>query len=229
MDRYAAEGIGTYALVFTGTGAIIVNELMGGIPLFGIAAIFGLIVMTMIFAVGDVSGAHFNPAVTIGFWLARRFSGAEVLPYLMSQIAGALAASLTLHALFKTSGTLGSTQPTGSVIQSFTLEIIITSLLMFTILSVTTGAREKSLTPGFAIGGVVALGALFAGPISGASMNPARSLAPAIVSGMIDHLWIYMTAPTLGAAAGVLACRSTRGPECCGGAEAPPSSQTRCQ
>jgi len=171
--------------------------------------------MAMIYAVGDVSGAHFNPAVTLGFWLARRLPGSDVLPYVVSQLAGALVASLLVRALFGVHAHLGATLPAGGVWQSFFLEIVLTLLLMFTILSVSTGAKEKGVTAGLAIGGTVGLAALFAGPISGASMNPARSLAPALVGGQLQFLWVYLLAPLLGSGLAVLACRCSRGSDCC--------------
>ena len=219
MNRLFCEALGTFALVFAGTGAIVVDEISGGaISHPGVALCFGLVVMVMIYAVGDVSGAHLNPAVTFGFWLARRLPGSDVLPYAASQVAGALAASALVQALFGSAGALGATQPAGSSGQSLGLEIALTAMLMFTILSVATGAKEKGITAGIAIGGAVGLGALFGGPISGASMNPARSLGPALVGGELVALWIYLLAPLAGAALAVLACRCARGASCCAGA-----------
>jgi aquaporin Z len=216
MRRLAAEGLGTFALVFAGTGAIVINDVTGGtVSHVGIALTFGLIVLAMIYAVGDVSGAHLNPAVTLGFFAARRFEGRRVAPYIASQCAGALLASLALRLMFPTSATLGATLPAGSDLQSFVLEAVLTFLLMFVILSVSTGSKEKGILAGVAVGSVIALEALFAGPISGASMNPARSLAPALVSLRLDSLWVYLTAPVLGACAGVLACRCVQEPGCC--------------
>ncbi|MEO6053105.1 MAG: MIP family channel protein [Chthoniobacterales bacterium] len=201
-----AELIGTFALVFAGTGAIIVNEISGGaVTHVGIGLVFGLIVMAMIYSVGDVSGAHLNPAVTIAFAVSRRFPFGRVLPYLISQCAGAILASLVLKALFPTNNLLGSTLPAGPAMQSFILEAILTFLLMFVILHVATGAKEKGIMAGVAIGATVGLEALFAGPICGASMNPARSLAPALVSGNLHDLWIYLAAPVLGAIFAVFA------------------------
>lgn len=209
MKKYVAEGIGTFCLVFAGTGAIVVNDVSGGtVSHVGIALTFGLVVMAMIYAVGDASGAHLNPAVTLGFWIARRLPGSAVAPYLASQIAGAFAASGLMRFLF-THKTLGATHPAGAAMQSFILEIVLTAMLMFVILGVATGAKEKGILAGVAIGGVIAFEALFAGPISGASMNPARSLAPAVVSGLISDVWIYLAAPILGAAIGVLCHKVT--------------------
>ena len=211
-----AELIGTFALVFAGTGAIIINDISGGvIGHVGVAMTFGLIVMAMIHSVGDVSGAHINPAVTIGFWLTRRFPGRRVFPYIASQCAGGILASLLLAFLFPTHLTLGATLPAGSEMQSFILEFVLSFLLMFVILSVATGAREKGIAAAAAIGGTVALEALFAGPISGASMNPVRSLAPALVSGELSHLWIYIAAPILGMAAAIPSCRCLHDNTCC--------------
>jgi len=208
--------IGTFALVFAGTGAIIINEASGGaITHVGIALTFGLVVLAMIYTFGDISGAHLNPAVTIGFWVARRLPSRDVLPYIGSQVAGALLASGLLQLLFPENKLLGTTLPAGAAFQSFVLETVLTFFLMLTILNVSTGAKEKGMTAGIAVGAVIALEAMFAGPICGASMNPARSLAPALLSGHCQHLWIYLTAPPLGACAAMLACRCVREPGCC--------------
>lgn len=214
LKRLFAEAFGTFWIVFAGTGAIVIGEVSGAIPHSGVALVFGLTVFAMIAALGDISGAHFNPAVTIGFYFAKRFPGNAVAPYIASQIAGALIASGLLAALFP-HGTLGATQPAGSFTQSWLLEAILTMGLMFVILSVSTGANEKGITAGLAIGSVVALEALFAGPISGASMNPARSLGPALVSGHIENLLLYLTAPVVGAVLAVVVCRCTREADCC--------------
>jgi aquaporin Z len=213
--KYAAEFIGTFALVFAGTGAIIINDLTGGtVTSVGIGLTFGLIVLTMIYAVGDISGAHLNPAVTLGFFAARRLEGKMVLPYMLSQLSGALVASLLLRGLFPTHLNLGVTAPTGPPVQSLILEIILTALLMFVVLNVSTGAKERGITAGIAVGSVIALEALFAGPISGASMNPARSLGPALVARHLADLWIYLLAPVAGALLAVAACRCVR-KDCC--------------
>lgn len=208
MKRYIAEAIGTFCLVFAGTGAIVINDVSGGaVTHVGIGLTFGLVVMAMIYAVGDVSGAHLNPAVTFGFWLAKRLPGRIAAPYMASQLIGAFAASGLMWVMF-THPTLGATHPAGSAAQSFTLETVLTAMLMFVILSVAAGPKEKGLLAGVAIGGVIAFEALFAGPISGASMNPARSLAPAVLSGAVHDVWIYLAAPVLGAALGVLGHRA---------------------
>lgn len=216
LKKYFSELLGTFALVFAGTGAIVINQVShGAISHVGIALTFGLVILAMIYTFGDVSGAHFNPAVTIGFWFARRLDGALVLPYILSQCAGALLASGVLRLLFPTNELLGSTLPTASETQSFVLEFILTFFLMLVILNVSTGAKEKGLTAGIVIGSVIGLEAMFAGPICGASMNPARSLAPALVSGHFEHLWIYLAAPILGAILAKFACQCVREPGCC--------------
>lgn len=199
MRKLVAEVFGTFALVFAGTGAIVVNDLRGQVTHVGVALTFGLIVLALIYALGDISGAHFNPAVTLGFLAARRFPLRSVGPYLVSQCVGAIAASLVLRLLFPEHEGLGATRPAGAPWQSFVLELILTLLLMVVILCVATGAKEKGIMAGVAVGSVIALEALFAGPVCGASMNPARSLAPALVSGRFQDVWIYLTAPIAGA------------------------------
>ena len=200
MKKYLAEILGTFALVFCGTGAIIINqEAAGAITHVGIAFTFGLIVMVMIYALGPISGAHFNPAVTIAFTIAKTFPVKEILPYVISQGAGAFGASLTLKFLFPTNEFLGSTLPAGSDMQSFILEFILTFFLMLVIIQVATGSKEQGMFAGLAIGSTVLLEAMFAGPICGASMNPIRSISPAVVSGHLEHLWIYIAAPIIGA------------------------------
>jgi len=198
--KLIAETLGTFTLVFAGTGAIVIDHWTGGaIGHAGIALTFGLVVMAMIYTFGDVSGAHINPAVTIGFACAGRFEWKQVTPYIIAQLVGAFAASGCLRLLFPDSITLGETLPAGHWAQSFLLEIILTAILMLTILMVSSGAREKGITAGIAVGAVVGLEAMFAGPICGASMNPARSLAPAIVGGHFEHLWLYPVATIIGA------------------------------
>lgn len=212
--RLAAEALGTFCLVFAGTTAIVVNA-DGVITHVGVALTFGLVVSAMIAAVGDISGAHINPAVTIGLYLARRISSRAVAPYILSQCGGAILASTCVWLLFPTGDNLGATVPAGPVHQSWILEVVVTAILMLVILGVSTGARDKGITAGLAIGGTVALAALFAGPVSGASMNPARSLGPALVSGQLGVMWLYFTAPVVGAAVAVALCRCVREEHCC--------------
>ena len=216
MKKLFAEFLGTFALVFAGTGAIVINHVSdGAIGHAGIAMTFGLVVTAMIYALGDVSGAHLNPAVTTAFAAAGRFPWRGVPAYIGAQVLGAFAASGLLRALFPASATLGETLPAGVPMQSFILEVVLTLLLMFVILSVSTGAKEKGITAGIAIGAVIALEAMFAGPICGASMNPARSLAPAVMSGHLEHLWLYLAAPLLGALLAVPVCCGVREAGCC--------------
>jgi aquaporin NIP len=200
LRKSVAEILGTFALVFCGTGAIVIDGVThGAVSHVGVAISFGLIVMTMIYALGDISGAHLNPAVSVAFAFAGRLPVRMLGVYIASQIAGAICASLLLRLLFPTDQLLGATIPAGSSSQSFGLELILTFILMLVIIRVATGSKEQGLFAGIAIGSVVLLEAMFAGPICGASMNPARSLAPAIVTGHIEHLWVYLTAPVIGA------------------------------
>ncbi len=201
MRNYIAEFIGTFALVFCGTGAIVINQQSGGVITHaGIAITFGLIVMSMIYSLGNISGAHLNPAVSIAFTIAGRFPAKQLPGYIVGQLAGALLASLTLKFLFPASVLLGATMPTGTEMQSFFMELILTFFLMLVIVNVAIGSKEQGMFAGLAIGAVVALEAMFAGPVCGASMNPVRSIAPALISGHIEHLWIYIAAPVIGAA-----------------------------
>jgi len=211
-QRLLAEAIGTFFLVFVGTSAIVVDETMGGIVThLGVSVVFGLIVMAVIYAVGDVSGAHINPAVSIGFWIAGRLPGSDTILYVIVQFAGAMLGSAAVAALFPGPHSFGATMPAGSWQQAFGMELAITFLLMFIIISVAVGAKEKGLMAGAAIGATVALAALFAGPISGASMNPARSLAPAVFSGVLADQWIYVVAPIIGSAIAIAAYRGVYG------------------
>lgn len=200
MRNYIAELIGTFSLVFCGTGAIIIDQQSGGmVTHVGVAITFGLIIMSMIYSLGSISGAHLNPAVSIAFTIAGRFPVVRLPGYIISQLAGALLASCVLRFLFPSNSLLGATMPTGGEIQSLVLELILTFFLMLVILSVAAGSKEQGMFAGLAIGSVVGLEAMFAGPVCGASMNPARSIAPAIVSGHPEHLWIYILAPVAGA------------------------------
>lgn len=216
MRPLAAEAFGTFALVFAGTGAVVVNDTHGGsVTHVGVALTFGLVVLTMVYAVGDVSGAHLNPAVTLGFAAAGRFPARRAVPYFAAQCVGAGLASGLLRAMFPAHPTLGATLPAGAAGQAFVMEFVLTLILMVVILGVSTGAKEKGVLAGVAVGAVIALEALFGGPVSGASMNPARSLAPAVVAGRPDHLWVYLTAPVVGALAGVGVSAVVHGPGRC--------------
>ena len=216
MKNYIAEFIGTFAMVFCGTGAMIINEVTGGnVTHVGIGITWGLIVMAMIYAFGEISGAHFNPAVSIAFAYAKKFSWKEVPKYIFFQIAGAFAASLLLMWLFPKSELLGATIPSVDIWRAFVLELILTFFLMVVIINVSTGSKEVGMMAGIAIGGVVLLEALFAGPITNASMNPARSLAPNIVSGNIEGIWLYILAPIIGALLAVVSCKFVKHENCC--------------
>lgn len=200
IKKYLAELLGTFGLVFCGTGAIVIDEQThGAIGHIGVAMTFGLIVLAMIYTFGNTSGAHLNPAVSIAFWAARLFDGKQLLPYVLSQVTGAFLATATLKFLFPENTGLGSTLPAGSDMQSFILEFILTFFLMIVILNVSQGSKETGVLAGIAIGATVGLEAMFAGPVCGASMNPVRSLAPAVVSGNLQSLWVYLIAPTSGA------------------------------
>lgn len=208
LRKSVSEMLGTFALVFCGTGAIVIDKFTGGaVSHVGVAITFGLIVMAMIYGLGEISGAHLNPAVSIAFTLAGRLPAKALAPYIAGQIAGAFLASVVLRLLFPSDQLLGATLPIGSPWQSFVLELLLTYFLMLVIINVATGPKEQGLFAGIAIGSVILLEAMFAGPICGASMNPARSLAPAIVSGHIEHLWVYLTAPVIGAALAIPTCR----------------------
>ena len=203
LKRLLGEFLGTFGLVFCGTGAIIINqESNGAITHLGIAITFGLIVMTMILSFGHISGAHINPAVTIALSVSKRFKRQHIAPYIFAQIGGALFASYILHYLFPANELLGATIPRGSDIQSCVLEFILTFLLMIVILTSTQKKDHSLLGPALAIGGTVGLEALFAGPICGASMNPARSLSPALIGGHYRSVWVYIIGPLIGALAG---------------------------
>jgi len=205
LQRLLAEFIGTFALVFVGTGAIVVNaQTNGGISFLGIALAFGLVVMIVVYAIGHISGAHINPAVTIAFTVARHFPLRDVVPYIIAQVVGAITASFVLRAMFGNVANLGATLPVGGVSDSFFLELLITFILMFVIVSVATDTRAVGEAAAIAIGGSIGVLALMAGLVSGGSMNPARSLGPAIASGAYSGIWIYLVAPTVGAIIGAL-------------------------
>jgi aquaporin NIP len=201
-----AEFMGTFALVFFGCGAI-----ANGLPPTSVALAFGLVIAVMIYAVGHISGAHFNPAVSIGFGLAGHFSWGSVGRYAMAQTAGALVGAAALRLTLGPNARLGVTQPAGSEIQAITWEVVLTFFLMLVISAVATDDRAVSEAAALAIGGFVALGSLVGGPVSGASMNPARSIGPAVVAGELSSLWIYMVAPVIGAAIASVVYRRLRG------------------
>ncbi|MDC7993703.1 MIP/aquaporin family protein [Altibacter sp. HG106] len=216
MKRYLSESIGTFALVFCGTGAIIIDQYtQGSISHVGIAITFGFIVMGMIYAFGDISGAHINPAVTIAFAYAKKFPWKEVPKYVIAQCMGAYLASTLLLLMFPDNETLGATLPQWDVWKVFLMEVILSYLLMLVIIHVSTGAKEMGVMAGIAIGGVVLLEAMFAGPLTGASMNPARSLSPALLSGHLNGLWIYVVAPVAGMLLAVVSCRFVKEDDCC--------------
>jgi aquaporin NIP len=200
-----AETIGTFALVFAGCGAIMVDQKTSALGHVGVAITFGLVIMVMIYAVGHVSGAHFNPAVTFSFALARHFPRRHVPLYCGAQLAGALIAAAILRGSLGNIAHVGATFPSGSEGQAFLWEVILSFFLMFVIMAVATDARAVGEAAAIAIGGTVGLDAMFGGPITGASMNPARSLGPGIVAGDLDAIWVYLLAPILGAAIAALA------------------------
>lgn len=202
LRRALAEFVGTYALVTAGCGAIMVNASIGAITHVGIALTFGLVIMVMVAAAGHLSGAHFNPAVTIAFALIRHFPWREIPLYVGGQLLGAVSGGLTLLAVFGPVASLGSTLPSGSPLQSLALEILLTGVLMFVITAVATDTRAVGQLAALAIGATVALDALWGGPISGASMNPARSFGPALVAGVWRDQWIYWLGPLVGACLG---------------------------
>jgi aquaporin NIP len=213
LRRAAAEGFGVFALVFAGCGAIITEaERPGTLGALGIALVFGLIVMAMIYATGHLSGAHLNPAVTLAFALTRHFPRNETIAYIVAQVVGALLAAAALAAIWPSDpASLGATLPTVGIGSAFVYEVLLSAFLMFVIIAVATDTRAVGAAAAIAIGGTVGLDALFGGPITGASMNPARSLGPALLSGELSDLWLYLLAPPLGAALGALAYQLVRG------------------
>jgi len=196
--RAVAELVGTFALVTAGCGAIVVNQATGALGHGGVAASFGLVIMVMIAAVGHLSGAHFNPAVTIAFALTRHFEWRDVPTYLLAQLVGAISGAWVLRAAFGTTAGLGATLPAGTTLQALGIEILLSAVLMFVIVSVATDTRAVGQLAAIAIGGTVALDALWGGPVTGASMNPARSFGPALVAGLWRAHWIYWLGPIAG-------------------------------
>ena len=207
----AAEAVGTFALVFAGCGAVMVDAKTGALGHVGVAISFGLVIMVMIYAVGHISGAHFNTAVTFAFALTRHFPWQRAAGYWVAQLLGAFAAALLLRSSLGNIAHVGATFPSGTQAQSFVWELILSAFLMFVILAVATDTRAVGEAAAIAIGGTIGLDAMFGGPISGASMNPARSFAPAVVSGDLHALWLYIVAPIVGASIGAIAYQFIRG------------------
>jgi aquaporin NIP len=211
--RALAEAFATFALVVAGCGAIIANQHSnGGLGVVGVGIVFGLIIMVMIYATGHLSGAHINPAVTVAFTLTRHFPGRDAVAYVAAQIGGAVLGSLVLFAVWSDKpARLGATVPSVGVGSALVYEMVLTAFLMFVIMAVATDTRAVGAAAAIAIGGTVGLDAIFGGPVTGASMNPARSLAPALVSGTWTDFWIYLVGPVAGAALGAFAYQLVRG------------------
>jgi len=212
--RALAEGFAAFALVFAGCGAIVADAEYGGVlGVVGVALVFGLVIMAMVYATGHLSGAHINPAVTIAFALTRHLPAREVGAYVGAQVLGALAGALVLLAVWpEQPAALGVTTPTVATLSALAYETLLTAVLMFVIMAVATDTRAVGPAAAIAIGGTVGLDALFGGPVTGASMNPARSLGPAVASGSYDHLWIYLVGPVAGGCLGAMAYQLVRGP-----------------
>lgn len=216
MKKYIAEFIGTFCLVFCGCGAIVVHQLFPeAVDNTSIAIVFGLIVIAMIYAFGEISGAHINPAVTIAFWFAKKFPFKDVPYYIFAQILGGILACTILKLMFPEIDNYGVTNPAFNWQSTFVMEIILSFILMLVIINVSTGSKEVGVVAGIAIGFTVLVDAMFGGPISGASMNPARSIAPAIMSQDLTNLWIYIVAPIIGMLFAVISCKFVKDDNCC--------------
>jgi aquaporin NIP len=211
LRALVAEAIGTFALVFAGCGALMVDAKTHALGHVGVAITFGLVIMFGIYAVGHISGAHFNPSVTFAFALSRHFPWTRALGYWGAQLIGAVAAAAVLRGSLGNIANVGATLPSGSQGQSFLWELVLTFFLMFVIMAVATDTRAVGEAAAIAVGGTVGLDAMFGGPISGASMNPARSIGPALVSGNLHALWLYIVAPICGASLAALAYQFVRG------------------
>jgi MIP family channel proteins len=211
--RAAAEGLAAFALVFAGCGAVVANaQYDGALGAVGISLVFGLIIMVMVYATGHLSGAHINPAVTIAFTLSRHFPGRDAAAYVVAQLAGASAGALALLAVWPDRpGELGATVPTVGVGGALVYEVLLTAFLMFVIMAVATDTRAVGAAAAIAIGGTVGLDALFGGPVTGASMNPARSFGPALAAGEWHDFWLYVVGPVVGAGLGAFAYQLVRG------------------
>jgi aquaporin Z len=218
MKQHISEAIGTFALLFCGCGAMTINEITGGsISHVGVAITWGLIVMAMIYAFGEISGAHFNPAVTIGFAFAKKFPWQKVPSYILAQSIGGIFALFVLWFLFPESDFLGETTPAANFpsYKAAILEFLLTFFLMVVIINVSTGSKEIGTMAAIAVGGVILLEAMFAGPMTKASMNPIRSIAPALFTGNFKDLWLYIIAPILGTITAVSSCKLVKDDKCC--------------
>lgn len=216
LKKYAAELLGTFGLVFIGTGAIVLNDVTAGaVSHLGISIAFGAAVTAMIYAFGSTSGAHINPAVSVAFWLSGHLERKQLLPYIASQLVGAVLASVLLWLLVPAHATLGATLPGIGVWQTFLLELLLSWALMQVIISLVTTTHKINRLAAVLIGSTVLLEAFVAGPFTGASMNPARSLGPALLSGQLQDLWLYLLAPIIGASIAIATCRATKGRACC--------------
>ncbi|HEX8083763.1 MAG TPA: MIP family channel protein [Solirubrobacteraceae bacterium] len=213
--RSAAEGLAAFALVFAGCGAVVADARYdGALGSVGVALVFGLIIMVMVYATGHLSGAHINPAVTVAFVLSRHFPARDAVAYVGAQCAGGALGALVLVAVWTDQpASLGATVPSVGTGSAFVYEAVMTAFLMFVIMAVATDTRAVGAAAAIAIGGTVGLDALFGGPVTGASMNPARSLGPALVVGEWRDFWVYLAGPVAGAALGAFAYQLVRGEE----------------